>query len=94
MFKASLTTLIILLSGFSAHAAKSTTCVFESPELGAPLRARGNYEMALEKVSTQCLGKRSELLRNRHSNMSPEAFKDQQIEFAEDCVNRTTCTES
>jgi hypothetical protein len=94
MYRKTLIAIAILMSGLSAQAAQNTTCVFDSPELGAPIKARGIYETALEKVSTQCLAKRSELLRNRHSNMSHEAFKDQQIEFAEDCVNHTTCTET
>ncbi len=94
MLKTSFIILSVLMATLTAHASPKTTCIFESPELGAPIKAHGDYETALEKVSAQCLGKRSELLRNRHSNISHEAFKDQQIEFAEDCVNHTTCTDS
>lgn len=82
----------VLLLGLQAQA-KATLCTFESPEIGT-IKARASYEVALEKVSSQCLAKRSEILRERHSNISHEDFKDRQIDFADDCVNQTKCTET
>ncbi len=82
----------IIFGALSAQA-KATTCVFESPEIGV-IKARATYEAALEKVSAQCLAKRSELLRERHSNMKREDFKDRQIDFADDCVNQTKCSDT
>ena len=93
MFKSLLITSILLLGALNVQAAKSTTCIFESPEIGT-IKAKANYETALEKVSAQCLAKRSEILRERHSNMSREDFKDRQVDFADDCVNQTKCTDS
>jgi len=80
-----------LLISFEATA--KSTCIFESPEIGT-IKAHADYETALEKVSSQCLAKRSEILRERHSNLSREDFKDRQVEFADDCVNKTKCTGS
>ena len=93
MMKSTLIVTVLLLGAFQAQA-KATLCVFESPEIGAPIKAKGTYEGALEKVSSQCLAKRSEILRERHSNMSREDFKDRQVDFADDCVNQTKCTET
>ena len=92
MIKSILIATQIFFATFGAQA-KSTTCIFESPELGT-IKARATYEVALEKVSAQCLAKRTEILRERHSNMNREDFRERQVDFADDCVNQTKCTET
>ncbi len=92
MFKSILLAAIFTFTSLNANAT-ATTCVFESPEIGM-IKAHATYEVALEKVSAQCLAKRSELLRQRHSNLKREDFKERQVDFADDCVNQTKCSET
>ena len=84
--------LTLILGALNAEA-KLSLCVFESPEIGV-IKARATYEVALEKVSAQCLAKRSEILRERHSSITHEEFKDRQVDFADDCVNQTKCSDT